>query len=133
MFAVESVRDGHRDGVCAKIVREHRCPREGLKQRPMCAEHRRERENETDFADADEHKIKLVKNFTKSKIKTASDNFKFQQSKPKSRLAANRKAESNLRPPDECSRRKSAGRWIFGPPCRGCKCSARANPHLRRR
>jgi hypothetical protein len=36
----------------------------------MHAEHRHEREDKKNFADADEHKASLVKHFTKSKIKT---------------------------------------------------------------
>jgi hypothetical protein len=54
--------------------------------------------------------------------------FTFQKSKPVCHPAANQTAESNPRRRDGCSRATRAGRWIFGPPCRGCKCSARANP-----
>ena len=75
MFAVESFRHGFCDGLCAKIVREHRRPRDGLQQRPMRAEHRHEREDEKNFANTDEHKIKLVKKFTKSKIKRRERKF----------------------------------------------------------
>ena len=42
-----------------EIVRNHRRPRDGLQQRPMRAEHRREREDEKDFTDANEHADKL--------------------------------------------------------------------------
>lgn len=59
MLTVESLRHGFRDGMCAKIIREHRRPRDGLQECPMRAEHRHEREDETDFADADEHIGKL--------------------------------------------------------------------------
>src|SRR5579885_890576 len=51
------------------------------------------------------------------------------QSTPAFRPAANQTAESNPRRPDECSRTMPAGRWIFGPPCRECKCNVRVNPH----
>ena len=54
------------------------------------------------------------------------------QSRPACRWAANRRAESNPRRPDECSRRKSVCRCSSGRPCRGCRCSARANPRCRR-
>ena len=50
MFAVESFRHGFFDGVRAKIIREHRRPRDRLQQCPMRAEHRHEREDERDFA-----------------------------------------------------------------------------------
>ena len=52
--------------MAAKIVREHRRPRDRLQQRPMRAERRHKREDEKNFANADEHKTILVKNFTKS-------------------------------------------------------------------
>ena len=59
MIAVESFRHGLCDGLLAKIVREHRRPRDGLQQRPMRAEHRHERENEENFAEPLEHPDKL--------------------------------------------------------------------------
>ena len=59
MVAVESFRHGLLDGVRAKIVREHRRPRDGLQQRPMRAKGRRERNDEANFSDSDEHENKL--------------------------------------------------------------------------
>jgi len=59
MVAVESFRHGFFNRVRAKIIREHRRPRDGLQQRPMRAKHRREREDEKDFANAHEHADKL--------------------------------------------------------------------------
>ena len=59
MIAVESFRHGFCDGLLAKIIRKHRRPRDGLQQRPMRAKHRREREDEKDFAEPLEHADKL--------------------------------------------------------------------------
>ena len=59
MFAVESFCHGFFDGVSAKIIRKHRRPHDGLQQRPMCAEHRRECEDEENFAEPLEHADKL--------------------------------------------------------------------------
>ena len=59
MIAVESFRHGFFDGLRAKIIREHRRPRNGLQQSPMRSEHRREREDEKDFSKPLEHADKL--------------------------------------------------------------------------
>ncbi len=59
MIAVKSFRHGFFDALRAKIVREHRRPRDRLQQRPMRAKHRREREDEKDFAEPLEHADKL--------------------------------------------------------------------------
>ena len=45
MIAIKSFRHGFLDRLRAKIVREHRRPRDRLQQCPMRAEHRRERED----------------------------------------------------------------------------------------
>lgn len=66
MFAVESIRHSYLDGMCAKIVREHRRPRDRLQQRPMRAKHRYKRKYDKDFAEPDGHNPILVKIFTKS-------------------------------------------------------------------
>jgi len=59
MIAIKSFRHGFFDILIAKIVREHRRPRDGLQQRPMCSEHRHEREDEKKFAEPLEHMNKL--------------------------------------------------------------------------
>ncbi len=89
----------------------------------------RARQRRKSFRQRIKHESKL--NFV-SKRNGRKPAIKFQKSKPACRSAADQTAESNPRRPDECSRTKSACRWIFGPPCRGCKCSARANPRCRR-
>ena len=59
MVAVKSFRHGFFDGMCAKIVGEHRRPRDGLQQRPMRAEDCHKRDDEENFANTNEHADKL--------------------------------------------------------------------------
>ena len=59
MVAVESFFHGGLKRTRMKIIREHRRPRDCLQQRPMRAEHRREREDEENFAKPLEHANKL--------------------------------------------------------------------------
>jgi len=67
MVSIEGFRHGFFDGLCAKIISEHRRPRDGLQQRPMRSEHRHERDDEENFAKPNEHNVILAKNFTKSR------------------------------------------------------------------
>jgi len=59
MSAVERFRHCSAKRAGMKIVREHRRPRDSLQRRPMRAQHRREREDEKDFAEPLEHINKL--------------------------------------------------------------------------
>ena len=59
MLAVERVRHRFVESVRAKIVREHRRPRDRLQRGPMRAGCRDERNDHEDFADPDGHRGKL--------------------------------------------------------------------------
>ncbi len=69
---------------------------------------------------------------TRSQAKPATkfcNGFIFLQSTPACPPAADRTTASNPRPRGECSRTKPVRRWFSGRRCRGCRCSARVNPH----
>ena len=59
MLPVKSFCDRGLKRTGLEIVREHRRPCDGLQRRPMRAQHRREREDEKDFAEPLEHINKL--------------------------------------------------------------------------
>jgi hypothetical protein len=59
MFSVEGFCHRFLKRTGMKIVRKHRCPCDGLQQRPMHTEHRHEREDEKDFTKPLEHMNKL--------------------------------------------------------------------------
>lgn len=73
MIAVESFRHGFPGRMCAKIIREHRRPRDGLENRPMRAEHRHKRNNQEKFSEADEHNNIFVKNLMTVNQKRCKD------------------------------------------------------------
>ncbi len=66
MFAVKRFDQRVRDRTGMKIFREHRRPCDRLQRGPMSARRREQRDNHQDMAKSDEHKIILVKKFTKS-------------------------------------------------------------------
>lgn len=68
MVAIESLRDSLGDRLRAKIIREHRRPRNRLQKCPVRTRRRHERDDHKHFAEPDEHRIIVCEKFHKVKV-----------------------------------------------------------------
>lgn len=127
MPAVKSLRHRVAEGAGLEVARQHRRPGNRLQQSPMRAETRHQRENDHDLAKPNNHNSSLLLRSTTS----TSQASLIPKSRHASPRAANQTGEPNRHQPDARTRTRLVCRCSTGPPCRECKCSARANPPCR--